>query len=172
MQCCLKPQGFPCPRKHSWDNIAQIKTLCSVFWEAPNTIVQEKILYNVVLIPLGQHYTGKNPIQCCPWGSRQQCTGKNPIQYCLNTLGTLHRLKPYTLLSLLSWDNIAQEKLYAMLSQRLQTTLHRKKSRQCCLKNIWSFIMKISFLYYGNHSTNQLNTEKQLGILTSNWSNF
>ena len=118
MQCCLEPQGFPCPRKHSWDNIAQIKTLCSVFWEAPNTIVQEKILYNVVLIPLGQHYTGKNPIQCCPWGSRQQCTGKNPVQYCLNTLGTLHRLKPYAMLSLLSWDNIAQEKIQAMLSEQ------------------------------------------------------
>ena len=54
----------------------------------------------------------KNPMQCCSWGSRQQCTRKNPFQCCLNILeAILHRSKPYALLSL-----------------KLQTTLHRKKS--------------------------------------------
>ena len=38
-----------------------------------------KILFNVVLILLGQHYTGKYLMQCCPRGSRQQCTGKNSV---------------------------------------------------------------------------------------------
>ena len=101
----------------SWDNIAQIKTLCSVALEAPNKNTQEKIMFNVVLILLGQHCTGKNPMQCCPRDSRQKCTGKNPVQCCLNTLGaTLHRLNPY-----------------AILSERFQKTLHRKNPVQYCL---------------------------------------
>ena len=75
-------KNFPvqcCPRRsHSWGNIAQIKTLCSVVYEAPDNNAQEKILFYVVLILLGQHYIGKNPMQCWTWGSRQQCTEKNP----------------------------------------------------------------------------------------------
>ena len=43
-------------------------------------------------------------------------------------------------------DNIAQEKLYAMLSRRLQTTWHTKKSRQCCLNNIWYFRLNILYI--------------------------
>ena len=51
-------------------------------------------------------------MQCCPRGSRQHSIRKNPVQFCLNTLGkTLHRSKPY-----------------AMLSERPQATLHKKKS--------------------------------------------
>ena len=71
-----------------------------------------KILFNVVLILLGQHRTGKSFAQCCPRCSRQHWTEKNPVQCCLNNLGTtFHR-----------------QKLCAMLSKKLQTTLHRKKS--------------------------------------------
>ena len=40
-------------------------------WYSWDNIVQEKILFSIVLILLGKHYTGKNPAQCC-----------------LNTLGT------------------------------------------------------------------------------------
>ena len=36
-------------RRYSWDNIAQIKTLCSVVQEAPNNITLVKTLCNVVL---------------------------------------------------------------------------------------------------------------------------
>ena len=59
MQCCLEPQrqhykGFSSEiiflcRRYYWDNIAQIKTLCSVVHEAPNNIAQVKTLCNVVL---------------------------------------------------------------------------------------------------------------------------
>ena len=56
MQCCLEPQRqhyirflfFLC-RIYSWDNIARIKTLCSVFQEAPYNIAQAKTLCNVLL---------------------------------------------------------------------------------------------------------------------------
>ena len=55
MQCC--------PRRYSWDNIAQMKTLCSVVREATNNIEKEKILCNDVLTLLEQHYTDKNRLQ-------------------------------------------------------------------------------------------------------------
>ena len=49
-------------------------------------------------------------MQCCPRGSRQLCIRTNPVQCCLIALGiTLHRSKSY-----------------AILSERLQTTLHKK----------------------------------------------
>ena len=83
----------------SWD-IAQTKTLCNVVQEAPDNIAQVKILFNFVLILLGQHCTGKNPVQFCPNTLRtilhrkkilfnfvlillgQHYTGKNPVQFC------------------------------------------------------------------------------------------
>ena len=69
-------------------------------------------LHKSCVLAMGQHYTGKNLVQCYPRGSRQQFAGENPVKCYLNTLGTtLHRSKPY-----------------AMLSLRLQTTMHRKKS--------------------------------------------
>ena len=50
-------------------------------------------------------------MQCCPGGSRQLCVRKNPVQCCLNTLGiTWHKSKPY-----------------AILTERFQTTLQKKK---------------------------------------------
>ena len=42
-------------------NIEQVKTLWNVVQEAPDNIVLEKILINIVLILLGQLRTGKNP---------------------------------------------------------------------------------------------------------------
>ena len=45
--------------------------------------------------------------------------------------------KPYTMLSL-RLPTTSRNKSCAMLSQRLHTTLYRKKSGQCCLNNIWS----------------------------------
>ena len=41
------------------DKIAQVKSLCNVVQEAPDNIAQEKNLFNVVLILLGQHCTSK-----------------------------------------------------------------------------------------------------------------
>ena len=42
------------------------KPLCNVVLEALDSIAQEKILYNAVLTLLGQYYTSKNPMSCCP----------------------------------------------------------------------------------------------------------
>ena len=57
-------------------------------------------------------------MQCCLRGSTQLCIRKNHVQCCLNTLGiTLHR-----------------SKLYAMLSEWLQTTTYAMHCcpMQCC----------------------------------------
>ena len=72
-----------------------------------------KILVNVVLILLGQHCTGKYPMQCCPWEApEQQCTERNPVQCCLNTLGTTwHRYKNLSNNVLEAKDNNIQEKI-------------------------------------------------------------
>ena len=81
------------------------KTLCHAVQDAG------KILFNVVLILLRQHCTGKNFVQCCPRGSRQHCTRKNPVPWRRNTLGT----------------TLQGQKPCAMLPKRLQTMLNRKK---------------------------------------------
>ena len=63
-------------------------------------------------ILFGQYYTEKNPMQCCPRGSKQHCTGNNSVQCCLSTAGiALHKYKLYTVLYL-----------------RLQTAMYRKKN--------------------------------------------
>ena len=114
-----------CPRRYSWDNIAQIntlcnfvravlsqyrwnnitqiKTLCNVVPEAPDNNPPEKRLFNVALILSGQHCTDQNTMQCCPKGSRQHCTRKTLCNIVL-----------------------------ILLDKRLQTKMHNKKSFQCC----------------------------------------
>ena len=44
---------------YSWDTIAQVKTLRNVVQESPENIAQEEIVFNVVLILLGQNFTGR-----------------------------------------------------------------------------------------------------------------
>ena len=56
-----------------------------------------------------------NSMQCCPRGSRQHCTRKDPEdpeECCLTTYRT----------------TLHTSKTFAMLSERLQTTLHKRKS--------------------------------------------
>ena len=48
----------------------------AILFEKPQTTLHKKILSNFVLILLGQHCTGQNPMQCCPRGSRQLCISK------------------------------------------------------------------------------------------------
>ena len=88
----------------------------------------------VVLIPLEQHYTGQNPIQCCLRVYRQHTTGKINVECCLNTPGTiLHRKKLQ----------------YCLRGSRQHCT--GKNSVQCLLNTIWShssifFFQLVNFL--------------------------
>ena len=59
---------------YSSGKITQVRTLSNVVQETPDNIAHEKNLFNVVLILLVQHCTGKKLVQCC-----------------LNTLGTTLR---------------------------------------------------------------------------------
>ena len=97
---------------YSWYNIAQVRALCNIVQEPSENITQEKILFIVVLILLGKHYTVKNLVQFCPRASRKHYSGINPVQFSLNTFGKrFYRYKPC-----------------AMLSRSLQKTFHIKKS--------------------------------------------
>ena len=81
----------------------------------------------VVLILLGQQCTAENTMQYCLRGFKKNCVGKNPVQCFLNTLGaTLNR-----------------SNLYAMLSKRLLTTLHKKKSRPLLPSYSWENIAEL-----------------------------
>ena len=103
VQCCLNTLETILHRSKSYSMLSQ---------EDPDNIALEKDLFNVVLMLSVQHCTSQNAIPCCPIGSRQHCIKKNLVQFCLNTLGTtLHRSKPY-----------------AILLERLQTTLDWKTS--------------------------------------------
>ena len=68
------------------DNIAQVKTLCNVLFDAPDKSAQEKLQFNVVVRLFVQHSTGQNPMRCCPRGPRQYCIIKNQVQICLTIL--------------------------------------------------------------------------------------
>ena len=102
---------------------------------------------HVILILLCQHFTDQNSMQYCLRDTRQHCIIKNPVQSCLNTPGrTLHRTKPYAMLSKRLQTTLCKKKscvilffstlgatlhgskLHVMLSERLLTTLHEKKS--------------------------------------------
>ena len=118
MQCCPKGSRQHCIRKNLvqcclntlWTTLYSWKPYAMLPERLQITLHKKKILCNVVLILLGQHCTRKNPMQCCPRGSRQLCIRKNLVQCCLNTLWTtLHSWKPY-----------------AMLPERPQTTLYKK----------------------------------------------
>ena len=80
-------------------------------------------------ILLGQYCTDKNPLQYCLRDSKQHCTGKSLGQCCLNTLGTtLHRSKPYAMLSKRLQTTLHKSKPYVMLTLRFLRTMHRKNS--------------------------------------------
>ena len=69
-QCTGKSCSMMC--QYSWDNIAQVNTLGN---EDPDNIAQKRILFNNVLILLGQHCTGKSFVLSCPRASRQHWAG-------------------------------------------------------------------------------------------------
>ena len=67
VQCCLNTLGTTFCKKI---------TSCNVVQEAPDNIAHEKIMFNIVVILLGQYCTCENPVQYFPRDSRQHCTGK------------------------------------------------------------------------------------------------
>ena len=106
-----------------WTTLYRLtKSLCNIVFEAPGNITQENSVYIiVVLIPLEQHWTGQNPMQCCLRVYRQHTTGKNPVQCCVNTPGIiLHRKNPQ----------------YCLRGSRQHCT--GKNPIQCLLNTIWS----------------------------------
>ena len=111
------------------DNIAQVKTLCNVLFEAPDKSAQEKLQFNVVVRLFVQHSTGQNPMRCCPRGPSQYCIIKNQVQICLNDLGTtLHRSIPEEIfhsMLLACSDETVWIFSCAMLFGASGTTLHR-----------------------------------------------
>ena len=125
MQCYPRGSRQLCIRKnHVQCCLNTLRTILhrskpyAILSERLQTTLHKKILRNFALILLGQHCTGKNPMQCCPRGSRQLCIKKFSVQ-CQGLMQ--------------SWS-------YVMLSQRLQAILHRKKFRQfrqCRLNNIY-----------------------------------
>ena len=127
---------------YSWDDIPQLKTLCNVVQDVPDNTAQKnpvQFCLNTVGITLYRSkpcailsewlqttlhkknscLIAENTMQCCPRGSRKLCIYEKCSIQC---------------------QLLMQYQSYAMLSQRLQATLHRKKFRQfrqCCLNNIW-----------------------------------
>ena len=72
---------------YSWNNIAEGNTLDNIALEAPDNIAQEKILFIVVLILLGQHCAGKRLVQCFPRTFWQHCTENILLNIVLILLG-------------------------------------------------------------------------------------
>ena len=70
MQYCLRGSRQHCVKKNP------VQFFFNAVQEVPDNIAEEKILCNVVLILLVQHYTGQNFMQCCPRCSRQHCIKK------------------------------------------------------------------------------------------------
>ena len=139
MHCCLEPQGQHCARL----------SLCRAVWSLSNNISLSFDLCNVVprelrqhltrlflmqgcLEPLGQHCIGSEPAQYRPESIKWQhwtrffhvhCCLEHQGQHCIRFLSEQH----YPNITI-SWDHNAQEKPYIVLSLRLQTTFHKKKS--------------------------------------------
>ena len=96
--------------------------------EAPDNIAQKQILFNVVLILLGQHCTGKYFVQCYPRGSRQHCTGKYPGQ-CCSRVSRQHCTgkKPLRCYLNSSCDNIAQVKILCNIVHKVPDNIAQEK---------------------------------------------
>ena len=171
-----------CPRRYSWDNIAQIntlcnfvravlsqyrwnnitqiKTLCNVVPEAPDNNPQKKLLFNVALICSGQHCTDQNTMQCCPKGSRQHCTRKILRNVVLIFLGQHCTEKALRIFfSGGSKQKCIIKNHFQCCSDTSGTTLHRSKalcsqrgSRQHCTRNI---LCNVVLILPGQHYTSQ-----------------
>ena len=120
VQCCLRPifttlhkkNLLQCCLNTAGTTLHRLKPCAMLTLRLQTTIHRKKlwIVFNMVLILLEWHCSGKNLLQCCLF----------------NTPGTtLHRLKPY-----------------AMLSLRLQTALHKKNPVQYCLNILGTILYR------------------------------
>ena len=138
MQCCLEPQRQHYIRFFLWNVFPVQEILVAQYYTDKNP---------VQYCPRSskQHCTSKNYMHCCSWGSRQQCTWKRPVQ-CYSSDNNAQVKTLYNVVGEAP-DNIAKRnqktpvkcflntprltlnrsKPYAMLSEKLQTTLHMKK---------------------------------------------
>ena len=132
MQCCPR-------RWYSWDNIAQVKSLCSAGFGALDNITHKQILFNVFLIILGQHCTGQKP---CNVVQRHHATmhRKNLVPCCLNTLG--------------SWGNISEVKSLCNVAWEA-TALHKKTLAQCCLNTLGPTLHRKYLMQYCTRGSRQ-----------------
>ena len=117
---------------YTWDNIAHIKMLCSVALDGPDNNVQEKNLFNVVLILLRQHCTGQNTMQCCLRGSKQHCIGKILCKCCLNTHETTLHSKSPMQCCLRGFRQHYTRKILCNVVLILMEQHCRTNSMQCC----------------------------------------
>ena len=67
VQCCLNILGTTLRRSKPY----------AILSERLQITLHKNILCNITLILLGQHCSGKNPMPCCPRGSRQHCIRKS-----------------------------------------------------------------------------------------------
>ena len=80
---------------------------------------------------MGQHCTGQNSMQ----GPKQLCKRKNHVQCCLYNLGTtLHRSKSYAILAERLQTTLHMKNPVQCSLNSPETTLHRKSSMQCCTR--------------------------------------
>ena len=123
VQCCLEPLGQHCTRFYQCNIVPRVSSgttlhrkilMQYIVLEVLDNFAQEKILFNVVLILLGQHCIGKNPVLDCPRGC-QHCIG---------------------ILSSQCFVNIAQKVNCAMLAQSTQSSFYRKITCKTCY--LWS----------------------------------
>ena len=108
VQCCLR--CIWTTLLHWLENIPMQAVLSQYGWYNNVHVI---VFIKLVCLAMDQHYTGKNLVQYCIWGSRRQCTRKNPVQWCINTLGTtlqIAQVKTLCNVAKEAPDNIAQEK--------------------------------------------------------------
>ena len=134
LQCCLNTPGT---------TLHRLKPCAMLTLWLQTTMHRKKlwIVFNVVLILLEWHCSGKNLLQCCLF----------------NTPGTtLHRLKPY-----------------AVLSLRLQTIFHKKNPVQYCLNILETILYRKNPMLCCSRGSKQHSTVKNpVWCLNNIWSLF
>ena len=107
---------------YSRDNIVQVAPQSSIQYYLTSTRQHciNKILFNVVLILLGQYCTDKIFMQCCSKGSRQHCIKKKKKKVLINVVLILFRV-------------------HSTVKNSMQR--RRKHSRQYCIRKTFCIML-------------------------------